>query len=438
MKKAIILVILGFLCFIFSQNAQAKWWIFGQGGEEININYIYINKNSYDESGEKLTLSKETLQNGIVKISGKASTKRNKIGAVLVSKDNKQTWEKAGLTSNGVFEFNFIPQIDKEYDVYIKIIDTVGKSNNVDDTYKKIVVVNNNITQMITDALNQAIRAYENEEPNLFMTFVSPDFAGDEAVLDSAVRKDFTAFDYIKLNYFINNISSAPSGKVFVSLKYIRTVVSTKNGRTYSDEGYTEIIFNNEDGKPKIFAMKNPLIFGLSNASEVATGKIQNTNNNPIIIVDSSGNVDEKPFNQAINIIETGSSASQTVESGNFTLVSSSGPSVTQGYTFESEAIGSSGDFMMEFNIQFLDSGVSIYEIGVSALSDIASVNSTGYVYTGPGGAYTINAGSVGKCYALKIGNKYAVIRVKSYSEVGSTSTIQFEYKYQTDGSTDF
>jgi hypothetical protein len=32
------------LSFLYTVNADAKWWIFGQSNDEININYMYINK----------------------------------------------------------------------------------------------------------------------------------------------------------------------------------------------------------------------------------------------------------------------------------------------------------------------------------------------------------------------------------------------------------
>ena len=130
------------------------------------------------------------------------------------------------------------------------------------------------------------IKAYENEESNLFMTYVSSDFAGDYAVLDSAIRKDFNAFDLIRINPFINNITSSSGGKIYVALQYNRTVVAAKSGQTYTDKGYTEFVLTNENGKFKIFSMKNPLIFGLSEAGEVATGTVQSPNNDPILLED--------------------------------------------------------------------------------------------------------------------------------------------------------
>lgn len=426
MKKLLILIVALLSLTLSVNKAEAKWWIFGQANDEVNINYLYLNKGSYDESGSKLTLYKQNLAEGKIEIAGKASVPQGKIGAVWITKDNKQTWEKANLNTSGTFQYYFTPDADKEYDLYIKIIDTSGKTNIIDDTYKQIIVSDKDFSSAIRTSLSEMIKAYENEETNLFMTYVSPNFTGDESILNSAIRKDFNAFDLIKINYFINNISTSPDGKTFVSISYQRTVVSSKSGNTYSDNGNTELIFTNENGKQKIFSMKNPLIFGLSDAGNVATGTIQSPNNNPIILVDSSGNVDEKPFTQAINIIEDGADISSNTESGSETIL------VWERFSFVSGSkVGAGGDILFEAPniIITADTGGQAQKLtGITSLSSVTEVPASGY-------DWNLNP-EQGSVYALTLGNgKYAIMKITSYT-VGTSMT--FEYKYQPDGSRNF
>lgn len=434
MKKIFTLIIL-FSILLFVPKAEAKWWIFGQGNDEVNINYLYLNKTSYDESGNSVIIYKDTLANGFVNITGRASVKKGKIGAVLVTRDNKETWEKANLNDNGTFQYNFAPELGKNYNVFIKIIDTAGKNNDIDATYKKITVIDENISQLIRETLDKVVKSYENEEENLFMAFVSPDFIGDEAVLDTAIRKDFNAFDYIKLNFFINNISKSPDGKVYLSIQYNRTVVSTKSGQTYTDSGNTEIVFKNNNGNYKIFSMKNPLMFGLSDAGNVATGTIQSTNNDPIILVNSNGEVSEKPFKQAIDEIEDGSDtlADARTETGSFTVDQS-----TTGFNFDTGSTTTAiADINLEYNtlITVAKGGKAQKLDGVGSLSSVTEVPATGYDWN-----IADVSTNIGSVYALQLANgNYAIMKITGYIDNGNPNSIMTaDYEYQPDGSRNF
>jgi hypothetical protein len=63
----------------------------------------------------------------------------------------------------------------------------------------------------------------------------------------------------------------------------------------------TEFAFVPEGSGLKVKAMKYPLIFGLSDAGNVATGVIQGSSDEPTITVDGQGNVEVKPFFQAVD-----------------------------------------------------------------------------------------------------------------------------------------
>jgi len=111
--------------------------------------------------------------------------------------------------------------------------------------------------------------------------------AGDAGVLDNAIRKDFSAFDNIDLRYTINSIASGKGG-IYVSISYNRALISSRDGRPYRDSGITEFVFRAAGDTVKVFSMKNPLIFGLSDAANVSTGTVRTVSNDPVIIVDGA------------------------------------------------------------------------------------------------------------------------------------------------------
>ncbi len=276
------------LCLTITNVAEAKWWIFGQSENEISTRYLYLNGVSYDELGDKVTVYRETLPEERLVLRGKAGTTSSQVAVVQVSRDGKTTWQEAARSDDGTFEYGFKPEIGKSYLLYVKIMDTTGKSNDIEATRKEVTVSDQNISALVRNALNNLIAAYRAEDPRGFMNLVSPDFSADAAILDRAIRRDFTAFDNIDLRYTLNNVTSAGSGKVFVSLSFTRGVTSSRSGKTLTDTGSTEFVFSMEGKGPKAFSMKNPLIFGLSDADNVATGTVPSSGMNITVSADGS------------------------------------------------------------------------------------------------------------------------------------------------------
>lgn len=287
LKKIMIFTLL--LSCLASTNVLAKWWIFGQSEENVATRYLYLNDISFSELDQQVTLYQDMLPAGRVVLRGKAQAGKSSIGKVEVSLDNKETWQKADKSDDGGFEFSFIPETDRTYQLYVKILDTAGKSNEVDETYREITISNMDIDSIIRQALDAMIRAYQDEDPRAFMALVDENFAGDDVVLDRAIRKDFSAFNGLNLNYTLNNVASGTQGKVFVAISYNRQVTSTRSGETLTDRGLTEFVFNLNAGAAKVLSMKNPLIFGLSEAAEVATGTVNSGENDEVLILDGDG-----------------------------------------------------------------------------------------------------------------------------------------------------
>ena len=267
--------------------------------------------------------------------------------------------------------------------------------------------------------------------------------------MDSAVRKDFNAFDLIKINPFINNITSSSGGKVYVAIQFNRTVVSSKSGQTYTDKGYTEFVLTNENGKFKVYSMKNPLIFGLSDAGNVATGTLQATNNDPILLVDNSGNVNEQPFRTAMDIIENDSDINGSQIASETNSLFTAGQNQYQSFDFITSSVidetdgTPSGHF--EYYQQF--AGMCVAAIlttkndtqsqlltGVSNIDSVTEAPTSGYEVAGK----TYMTPILNDVYAFKLpNNKYALLQLTSQPNCG-VNTMTFKYKYQPDGSTNF
>lgn len=263
-----------FLLLIGTTSVEAKWWIFGQSPEEVATRYIYLNDISYDELGEQVTLYRDMLPAGKVEIRGRGQSGKNRIGAAEISLDGGQSWQKVDLARDGSFHFRFTPEINKDYDLALRLLDTSGKSNAIEDTRKKLVVSDRDIQSIIRAALDAMITAYQFKNERDFMAYVDPDFAGDAMILERAIRKDFSILDQIDMRYTLNSLVSGSGGKVFTSISFNRQVTVARNGDILKDKGMTEFTFNLTGDKARVSAMKTPLIFGLSEKDSVGTGDV--------------------------------------------------------------------------------------------------------------------------------------------------------------------
>lgn len=267
-----------FLLLIGSTTVEAKWWIFGQSHDEVATRYVSLNNISYDELGDQVTLYRDMLPAGQVEIRGRGQSGRNRIGAAEISLDGGQSWQKIDLSRDGSFYFRFTPEINREYDLALRLLDTSGKSNEVDDTRKKLTVSDRDIQSIIREALDAMINAYQFKNARDFMSYVDPDFAGDAMILERAIQKDFTILDQIMMRYTLNSLVSGSGGKVFTAISFNRQVTVARNGDVLKDKGETEFTFALMGDKAKISAMKNPLIFGLSERESVAQGDVNQPN----------------------------------------------------------------------------------------------------------------------------------------------------------------
>jgi len=426
------------LLFSVVTDSQAKWWIFGAAEDEVELQYIFLNKVGFSELGQKVTLFRELLPNGMIMIQGKAVAGRNKIGAARVSIDGKQTWVDMKLSENGVFEYGFRPEINRPYRIYVEITDTRGKTNNVESTLKEVVVSTQNIYGIVKELLDSLINAYQREQPREFMALVSDDFTGDKTLLDRAIRKDFSNFDNIILRYVLTNVSADTTGKIFVTFNFNRQVTSTRTGRTLQDNATTQMTFKIGDRGARIYSMKWPLIFGLSDATNIAQGFVAETPGTKVIVVDNKGQAQTVDYKESERYVETGESSVITAK----TITLRVTPQGHDGFIFSSETItmnpNDNPDIVITCMGLMLKPNTLFQDLGVKSVDTINEVPTTGYTATQQILIDTMHS------YALRLSDgKYAVIEI--ISDTGGQGcfaqhlrTTRIKYKYQPNGSNKF
>ena len=439
MKSFCVTIIILITCLVFVPCGHAKWWIFGASEDEVELQYIYLNKVSFSELGQKIQLFRDTLPNGMVVIQGKATAGKNKIGSARVSIDGKQTWVEMKLSENGIFEYAFRPDINRTYQIYVEITDTRGKTNDVNKTYKEVIVTSQNIYQIVKDSMDKLISAYQSEQPAKFMDLVADDFTGDRTLLDRAIRKDFSAFDNIILRFILTNVTSDSTGKIFVTFNYNRQLTSVKTGKTLQDNGATQMTFKSGDKGLRIYSMKWPLIFGVSDPTNIAQGSVQQSARTEVIIVDNKGEASKVPAKEAEKYAETGESSVITAKSITLRVT----PQVHEGFIFATETItqnpNDNPDIILSCYGLMLKPNTFVQDLGVKSIDTIKEVPTTGYQGQPDVIIQTMHS------YAFKLSNnKYAVIEIVSDTGGGQACflqhirTVRIKYKYQPDGTNKF
>ena len=252
------------------------------------MSYLFINDTAFDESDDMITLYEDYLADGLVHIRGRAVAGRSQIGSVMVSLDGRETWHPASLSVNCAFEYSFRPEIDHVYHMYIEAMETAGRTNDVDETYKQVIVTQADVRTLVSDALDRLFSAYTGRDLRGFMLLVSPDFVGDDLLLERRSQTT-SALDDIRIAYSIVSVSSSSGGRMFALISYDRSVVSSKDGKTYRDSGLTELTLTTESDGVKIYSMKQPIIFGVSGATDIAAGTVLSQDNGSILHVDDTG-----------------------------------------------------------------------------------------------------------------------------------------------------
>lgn len=431
MKNKIFILLLSLIC-LTTTPLEAKWWIFGGGEDEIGFDYLYVGNLSFDDIDEQATLLQDSLDEGSLHVRGKARAGNGQIGAIRVSLDGSKTWEKASFEKDGGFDFSFEPDLEKSYDIYVKVIDTSGKSNEIIDSHVVVSFSDLDVSEAIIATLSKLKNAYQEEDENIFMQYVSSSFEGDDVTLERALRKDFVALDDIRIDFTLNSVASS-NNRYYASIFFNRHVSSAIDGTSYDDSGVTEFTFEVGEQGAMLLSMKNPLLFGLSYAGDVVSGTVVSAQNSEeYLSISDDGTVSKK----SLEDIVAGNEDDDYATSGSFTLEISCIPpcNTADGFNFtndEETALISSSEIFKENDSLWPNGGTRLLDLGVSSIDGI-TVPESGYGDPVLGSALL----EFGRAIAVKLtNNTYAVIKVTSFISNGSVS---FSYKYNPGGSRAF
>ena len=425
-----------FLLLVTTLDLHAKWWIFGQDDDAVTIDYLYANTHNFDDFAETIVLYNGALKENQIHIRGKATASSGKVAKVVVTLDGKKSWQKAKLSKDGSFDFSFEPELNSDYDLYVKAVDTTTKSNDIEATHKKLKIIDGDIYAFIAKTLDALRAAYMEENGPKFLSYVSDRFTSDVDTLGIAIRKDFTLLEDINIEFTINSVAEA-EGHYYASISYNRRVISTITGENFHDLGVTEFGFVLGDKGALLYSMKNPLIFGVSDPENVAQGDVASTENGDVLIVNPDGTLTTGPVGS--------SGQSGPISSGSITL--SSHTIYRQGFTFSDESYSddSVGDMNIADIIQEQDAlrigrGHGAQDLGIVGIDTMTAAPVNGYLY---GEVYDqlANPSFDGHTIAIKLtdGN-YALLEIQpGYSTTpGGAFVKQYRYKFNPNHSPSF
>lgn len=428
MKTKLFMILILLLSF---SSVHAKWWIFGGGEEEVGFDYLYINSLSFDDiSSGSAMLPINQLEKGALHVRGKARSGKNQIGAISVSLDGAKTWQKASFEKDGGFDFSFEPDTTQSYDIYVKIIDTTGKSNEIEDSHIKVSFTNLDAQATIQETLNHLKTYYEQEDDSNFMRYVSDAFEGDVMTLERALRKDFSALENITIDFSISGVAFS-NNRYYASVYFNRSVDDATTGTSYSDRGVTEFSFDIGEKGAMLLSMKNPLIFGLTYATDIASGTTASAQNSAnFITINNNGSVGQSTLAD----IESGNDANDYMSTGSITLLNNA-PPPTQGFNFFDEAVTTTLaqiQIYKEGNLIWGENGTQV--LCLNATGEFNNLTVPTFGYGNSTAAPCDNNPNDVIAVALPNGT-YAVIKISS-STMGGSANI--DYKYNPSGSRTF
>jgi hypothetical protein len=308
----------------------------------------------------------------------------------------------------------------------------------------------------------ELLRHYMDENRFAFMELVSEDFEGDLDALEDAIQDDFRFFNNIIIRPSITR-TIGRDNEYEINFIFYRRVQSANSGEIFTDNAATTMNFRAEEGGVKLISMAAPLIFGLSNVTEVATSVDNDAVGDRVIAVDpNTGRVTRAEQLETVEETMTGD-----VRKGTATLVCAyvyppGALGTGQGFTFFTQSVSvattgavsraaAAADFTPYISavagspVVFSTGGMTeVVNLGAGSLNSVNSVPSVddaGYSTSDPSTGNTVTI-SEGNLYAIWTGNVYAVIRVSSMVATWGAGTgniiMNFEYKVQISGTNQF
>lgn len=114
----------------------------------------------------------------------------------------------------------------------------------------------------IRESLDKMVDAYAAKNIRGFMALVSDGYTGEASILDSTVRKDFSAATNITIRYTFNNVTPDGKDKAFAAITFTRNYTDIKTGKQVTNQGQTTLIFQLVDGSYHLYTQNQPQLFG--------------------------------------------------------------------------------------------------------------------------------------------------------------------------------
>lgn len=411
-----------------AQTASAQWWRFGSDASQPVFSDLLFNNVSALRVERSLQFSQEDLNGRKVVVRGRAEVGQGKIGRVEASLDDGISWTPIPVGERGLFAFELTPEIERPYRFKIRALSTTGQSSDEAEHAFEFKVVREDNRALAKAAFQQLLERYMARDRTGFMSLVSREFLGNETALDSALGNDFRFFDSIRIDPTIQRMA-ASDNRWTIYFNFRRQVRSVRSGQMLTDQAMTSVTLIRDGDGYKLQELAAPLIFGVSDPSNVATYVTDESVGRPVLVVDEkTGEVSTQKQGQTTDSQGGGSG---NISEGSITLQREEGFSFRTLQKVSNILNNTSFAFGMDFHISWGDE----FKAGV-LLPNVSSLNDVGTVVVNDGDQPPpyLNVGGV---IALKLqDDTYAIIRLSSQS--GQDGPWTFQYRYQRNGSANF
>lgn len=409
--------ILALLLFAVAQTATAQWWRFGSDSAQPVFSDLLFNNVSALRVDRSLQFSPEDLDQRKIAVRGRAEVGQGKIGRVEASLDDGANWTAIPVGDRGLFAFEFVPEIERAYRFKIRALSTTGQSSDEAEHAFEFKVVKEDNRALAKAAFQQLLDRYMARDRSGFMSLVSREFLGNETALDSAIGNDFRFFDSIRIEPTIQRMA-ASDNRWTIYFNFRRQVRSVRSGQMLTDQAMTSVTLIRDGDGYKLQELAAPLIFGVSDPSNVATYVTGEAVGRPVLTVnEKTGEASTQTQGQTTE----SSGGSGRVDSGSVDL------NMGQGYSFRTSAkvnnVQPGGDFAFGgFFELFLGNEVEAAAVlGSFSLSQPPAINPGALT---PGLEFVHL--QVGQVIGMKlVSGKYALVRLAAQT---GQDTRRFEY----------
>ncbi len=111
-------------------------------------------------------------------------------------------------------------------------------------------------------SLGNLVGAYTNRNATQFMDWVSSDYLGTAAVLDSRIRRSFVNYFYIELDWTITSvIASSDKNTLAVNVQFRRKLGRKETGEITPDWASTSVLLRKDGDVYKLLQQNSPVLF---------------------------------------------------------------------------------------------------------------------------------------------------------------------------------